>query len=81
MRSLHVLRRRSFAPAIPFLALLAVALLGGCSVGGGVSGSLGQSGAHIGANVDFAIFDAVTGSRTHERYETVYVVPNHKASP
>ncbi len=83
MRTLHALRRRSLAPAIPCLALLAVAVLGGCSVGGGVSGSIGQSAAHIGGNVDFSILNMPMGSRTKQRYEveTAYAVPNHKASP
>ncbi len=83
MRTVHTLRRRSLAPAIPFLALLAVAVLGGCSVGGGVSGSIGEAGGHLGASVDFSIHGATTGSRMKQRYggETAYVVPNYAASP
>ncbi len=83
MTSLLALPRRSLATAIPFLALLAVVALGGCSVTGGVTGSIGHAGARVGANVDFTILDAAIGYRTQPRYEveTVYVVPNHKASP
>ena len=81
MTSLHALRRRLLATAIPFLALLAVVALGGCSVG--VTGSIGHAGASVGANVDFTILDAANRYRTQQRYqvETVYVVPNHNASP
>jgi len=81
MTLLHALRRRSLA--IPFLALLAVAVLGGCSVSGGMTGSIGQAGARVGASVDLSILDATTGSRTSQQYDvrTVYVVPAYKASP
>ena len=83
MRSLHALRRRSLAPAIGVLVLLAVAVLGGCSVAGGVTGSISQSGARVGATVDFSIIDVATWSRAKQPYEveTVYVVPDHNASP
>ena len=81
MRSIRTLRRRSLA--IPFLALLAIAALGGCSVGGGVSGSIGGAGAHIGANLDFGILDGSWQPDSKERYraKTAYAIPNHKASP
>ncbi|MEE8460386.1 MAG: hypothetical protein V3S08_10945 [Phycisphaerales bacterium] len=83
MRSLHTLRGRVLAPVIGSLVLLSVAVLGGCSAGGGVSGSIGHSGAHIGANVDFAIYDPFNRASRQSQYDgrTVYVVPDHNASP
>ncbi len=83
MRSLHTLRGQALAPVVGSLALLSVAVLGGCSAGGGVSGSIGHSGAHIGANIDLAIYDPFNRTRSQYQYDgqTVYVVPDHNASP
>ena len=83
MRALHTRRNRVFALATLPLALLAVAVLGGCSAGGGVSGSIGHSGAHIGANIDLAIYDPYNRTRSQYQHDgqTVYVVPDHNASP
>lgn len=66
------------------MALLAVAVLGGCSVSGGMSGSIGEAGARVGASVDFAILDAARRAGKRRQYDdvkTVYVVPDYKASP
>ncbi|TDJ57153.1 MAG: hypothetical protein E2O40_03450 [Planctomycetota bacterium] len=83
MRSPHTLRGRVLAPVIGSLVLLSVAVLGGCSAGGGVSGSIGHSGAHIGANIDLSIYDPFNRARSQYQYDgqTVYVVPDHNASP
>ena len=83
MTLLHEVRRRLLATVVPSLALLAVAVLGGCSVSGGMSGTIGEAGARVGANVDFAILDAARRSGTRQQHDvkTVYVVPDYKASP
>ena len=71
------------APVIAVLALLAVPALGGCSVAGGMSGSIGESGVGVGASVDLRILDGARGFRTKQQYDvrTVYVVPGYKAAP
>ncbi len=83
MRLQHALPRRLLPAVVPFLALLAVAMLGGCSVAGGMTGSVGQAGGRIGVSVDIAILDAARWHRTEQQYDvkTVYVVPDYKASP
>lgn len=86
MKAPHSRHGRIRRSALTTLALIALPLLGGCSVSGGVNGSVGDgsdAGAHFGIDLEFGPYGGAGSVDTKQRYDgqTVYVVPDHRASP